>query len=66
MRHATATAIKRIRTLVRAGDCQKARQRFNALLPLFGSRGHRAGVHLKPKTVARLWGLVESCRWRPR
>lgn len=66
MRHTVARAIKRIRALVRAGDCRGARMRFNAMIPGPGSRTRRAAPYLKPKTVARLWGLVESCRWRKR
>lgn len=59
MRQKAATAIRRIRVLVRAGDCRGAQQQFNALIPLVGTR---SGVPLKSKTVVRLWSLVGSCR----
>lgn len=66
MRHAVATQIKRIRSLVRAGDCRAAQQRFDALIPLIGSRGQASGAKLKGPTVARLWGMVNACRWKGR
>jgi hypothetical protein len=64
MRHAAATQIRRIKALVRAGDCAAAQKRFDALVPLVGRRGTATAAGVKPKTIARLWGLVGRCRRR--
>lgn len=61
MRTRAAMLIRQIRADVRAGACQAAQRKFDALVPLIGSR---ASVRLKPRTVARLWGIVGSCRWK--
>lgn len=63
MRARAATLIRQIKADVRAGACQSAQRRFDTLVPLIGKRGP---ARLKGKTVARLWGLVGSCRYRGR
>lgn len=64
MRARAATLIRQIKADVRAGSCQAAQHKFDALVPLIGSRGQASAARVKPKTVARLWGLVGRCKWR--
>jgi len=60
-RWAVAQQIRLIRKSVREGDCRTARQRFDTqLTPLIRK------APIKPKTMARLWGLVNACRYRER
>ena len=64
MRARAATLIRQIRADVRAGACQAAQRKFDALVPLVGRRGAATTAGVKPKTIARLWGLVGRCRRR--
>lgn len=64
MRKAAATLIRAIRGDVRRGDCGAARRDFDQLVPLVGRMGPATKARVKSRTVARLWGLVESCRWK--
>lgn len=65
MRKEAAALIRQIRADVRAGACSAARRDFNQLVPLIGRMGPASKARVKSRTVARLWGLVESCRWKP-
>ena len=65
MRKEAATLIRAIRADVRRGRCGDARRGLDALVPLVGRMGPATKARVKTKSVARLWGLVESCRFKP-
>ena len=65
IRQRAAEKIRQIRAEVRAGHCDIANNRFNTLVGLVGRRGQADDAGVKPKTVARLWGLTQSCFRKP-
>lgn len=61
-RHA-AKLIRQVRADAAAGACQAARQGFERLIPLIGTR---STVRIKHSTVRQLWKTVGACRWKGR